>query len=354
MSKDGNSAGSENGTTGDEGLEGKNLHDLDNETLDSLNVGDDGTIQRVQAEPDGEAGDESTKKTGDEESTTKPDGKSPDPETPGHEGTIDGEGGEDGQPKGDPLKDTQKAFHEKSKALKQAEEKIRKLTQEIRELKEPQKPKNYNLSEEELERLRVDNPDGYIEAVQAKKDYDRDKEDYDRQIKDAEEEELKLRQDAAAQDTIDSVIDFAVKVVGIEDGKKGKPWDDQPEELQEFYKSEKFQELISFVEANPKKFYEDDGSISADTLRMVWRDLHFDDLAKNERVTGRQETVEKIKRAAAGGSPFDRVPQEKGGRTAGTGKTLDKLTQAEIHDMSEEELASYEPEIDFIEEEGAE
>jgi len=351
MRNDGNSAGSGNGTTGDEGLEGKNLHDLDEETLDSLNVGDDGTIQRVQAEPDGEAGEKSTEKPEDEEPTTKPDGESPDPETPGHEGTIEGEGGEDGQPKGDPLKDTQKAFHEKSKALKAAEEKIRKLTQELRERKEPQKPENYDLSDEQLETLRVDDPNGYIEAVQDKKDYDRAKEDYDRETKEAEEEELKLRQDAAEQDTIDSVIDFALNIKGIEGGKKGKPWDDQPEELKEFYQSDKFQELISFVEANPKKFYEDDGSITHDTLRMVWRDLHFDDLARSERVSGRQETVDKIKQAAGGGSKFDRVPREKGGRTAGTGKTLDKLTQAEIHDMSEEELASYEPEIDFDEEE---
>ena len=85
---------------------------------------------------------------------------------------------------------------------------------------------------------------------------------------------------------------------------------------------------------------------------MIYKDKFFDDIveerAKKERQNGREEAVDSIRKASQGGSKLDRAPKEDSGKGR-PGKSLDKLSQADIHDMSEEELASYEKEMDMNE-----
>ena len=330
------------GATGDETLEGQNVHDLDEETLNSLAITDEGIIQKRPAESEDPASEETTGE--EDKSGSKASEEGHDEDTTGEKDD------EEGQKKtGDPLKDTQRAFHEERKKNLEAQQKIRNLEKQLREAKAPAKPAEYNLSKEDLEALRIDDPDRYVEVIEARTKYDQDKAKFEADMKAAEEAYVKELQEQAYASTLSAVVQFAEEVQGIK-GRSGDSWDKQPQELKDFYASKEFQEIVDFVEKNPKKFYEEDGSISVETLRMIHRHLHYDDIAHSERRNGREEAIDSIRKAKEGGSKFGRVPKEASGKDKASGKTLDKLTQAEIHEMSEEELASYMREVDIEDE----
>ena len=341
--------GSENGTTGNETVD---FHNLSEEELSKIEVD-----ETEEQDSPGETSktDESDKPTtkdeaagGKDDSTTEGDEPKTGEAAP-EEGTTGDAVGEE-EKKGDPLKDTQAAFHRKATELSNAKRQIAELEKRIRELEEPHKPDGIDLTEEELEELRFDDPDEYIRIKSAKSEYDRKKEQYDQTVEDAEKREMEIRQELAMQKTVDSVVEFFTGFLGIEGGLPGEDYARQPKEIQDAYQSEPFQKVIAEIEANPKRFYEEDGSISAKTLEMVYKNVHFDALAGKERINGRREAVKKIGEAASSGSPLDKVPKEEAGSKRGSGKSIDQLSQADIHSMSKEELDSYAAEFGIDEE----
>lgn len=316
-------------TTGEE-LKDTNVHDLDEKALDTLEIDEEGIIR--QRDPD--AGSEGEGSKGQGITDAKP--EKSEGETPAT-GTTKPE--EEGDEKaGDPLKDTQRAFHSERKARLKAEQELAEARKQLREATAPKEP--VKLTEEEVEDLKDTDPDAYFEYLENHNQFKRQKEDYEQKVQTEVEAEKNLALAQAYEATVDSFMQFAREAKGLSVAP-GKKWAEQPEELRNYYDSPEFQKIIEAVEKNPKRYYEEDGSISFDTLRMVYRDLFFEDIAKGERINGRNEATNTIRRAAQGGSKLGMVPKETAGKGSTAGKAFDKLSYEEIQDLSPEEVSRY-------------
>lgn len=310
--------------------------DLDQETIADTthhDLSEDEILAQLDApDDDGSAGppkDEAPEEPG----TTEPeDGKPPEEGTPEEEGTTPPE--DEGKVKtGDPLKDTQRAFHEERRLRKEAEQREAGLKKELRELKAPKPPKFLN--EEELEELRLNDYEAYVEARERQRVYDEQRAEWDRKIQEEDAAESQRLEGQALKNTFASFVEFAGEVLGVA-GDPEKPFGDQPQEIQDFYKSPEFRRILDRTERHPHRYYESEGHITLETLRELHTVLNVDTIKQAEREAGRQEAAQRIDAAAKGGSKLDRVPQ---GQQSG-GKPTDKLSQDEILELSEAEIAS--------------
>lgn len=309
----------------------EDIHSLSEEELDRLmpvETDDESTIEIGESdeeEPDDAAAD-------DKATTGEP--AAGEPATTGEEGEKAGEA-----PTGDPLKDTQKAFHKKAEENKRLLEENKKLQDRIKQLEEPEYPDEYTAKD--LQELRVDDPDEYDRVLEKRAEWQEKKDEYDQTLSEINQSIDRTATNIAANITIGNVIDAAGKMLGI-DVDPNLPFDEQPAEYQALLKSPEFKETMDTIDKNPKRFYEQDGSISAETILMVHRGLNFDKLVtareSNARVKGSENAIASIKHASDKGSKQDRVSSDHGDTRA---KKFNKLTQEEIHQLSEEQLNAY-------------
>lgn len=280
-----------NGTTEDVGSEIGDEIDVDSLTAEELEK-----IDLSKFEVDEEEGSEESVE--DEEETE------PEPEKP--EGKT-----------GDPLKDTKAALTREQQRRAELERKLAEMEERLRQL---QKPAEFEeLTEEELEELKYDDPDAYVQYMLDKERYEQQKQEYEAQT-----------QQVIFQRQANELAEFAQDIgVNINDQAK----------LQEFLNSDDMKTLAQFVTDTMKP--DENGIYTKDRLAAAWKALKFDTevqrRAQEEKQKAAQQTVEQIQRAQKGGSALDRVGR---GDTTPP-KTFNQMTPEEIDQLSEEEVEQY-------------
>jgi len=296
-------------------------------------------LSQLEAEEDGsgQAGSQEDEASEENEDTTESGGEEASEESASDEDTTDSE--EEGKDKtGDPLKDTQRAFHRERQLRREVEKREADLRKKLREHEAPKPPQALNA--EELEDLRLNDYEQYVEVMEARRKYEEQKADWDAKIKAEEEAEQQRIEQTALKSTFESFVDFAGQILGI-NGDPGKPFNAQPKEIQDFYHSKDFQRILDRVERQPRRYYEEEGHITADTLNELHTVLNLDNIRQGEREAGRKEAAERIQTAAKGGSKLDRVSQDGRNRSKGLGKIpqdeLDEYDEAALLSMLAEE-----------------
>ena len=327
------------------------IEDMSPKDLDSALEG--GTTQEEELDPDESASLETTDKTGAEEESQEDESD----ETSGQETISDEEGDQDDDAAGgdddeeenqedithDPLKDTQR----KVTQLGQENAKLRRekleLEKKLLESSQPKAPKEYD--SEELEDLKLYKPDEYKRVMAELKQFEDEQREHQDRIN-ANKEQLAAEFDVqVVQTTTDSIATVAAEVLGLEnaDALMGVAFDQLPQEVQDFYDSEEFQALITKAEANKTRYFEKDGSITADTVRDLWRIVTYDKRLQQAEIDGRRKSAQKIKEAARSGSKLGKIPNTK--PTKARSKDIDELSDAEIHSMNKEQLKGYSSEL---------
>jgi len=311
--------------------EEKNVEELDEKELEKLDT-EEKSKDQEKAEGEGSEGAEgTTEKEGSEgdEGTTKAEGE-------GGEGSPE-EGEEEAGKKEvthDPLKDTQRKMHE----VAQENARLKKLVLEQKKahLKEtePQKPQDY--TEKQLADLKVDDPDRYVEIMIERKDHERRVRDFKARQRSIEDEALAVEREIRDQNTLLGILQAARELNGLEPDF-GAGLEGQPKEILDFVNSKEFKKVDDFLTHSGDRYREEDGSFSARTIVMAFKDLNTDFLLARARKEGGDRTVLNMQAAARSGSKLSKAP-------AGQRPPNPKAprTQADFERMTEEELNSVE------------
>ncbi len=317
----------------------KNVEELDEKELENLKPGDESSGGKKKPEGEGsEGGQGTTDEEGSEsgEGTTKPEGE-------GGEGSPEGEAGEEGEEgeegkakekevTHDPLKDTQRKLHELAKEKAMLKQQL--LEQKKAHLKEiePTKPQDY--TEKELADLKVDDPDRYVEIMIERKDHERRVKDFQAKQKSIEDEEATMAQETTYQNTLAGILQAAKELTGL-DPDFGAGLDGQPKEIQDFINSKEFKKTDQFLTQQGSHYRQPDGSFSARTIVMAFKDINTDFLLAKARQEGGERTVQNMQTAAKAGSKLSKAPV---GHRPPNPKV--PKSQADFEMMSEEELNS--------------
>jgi len=317
----------------------KNVEELDEKELEKLEPGDEGSGGKKKPEGEGsESGQGTTDEEGSEggEGTTKTEGEGGEG-SPDEEAGEEGKEGEEGKAKEkevthDPLKDTQRKLHEL------AQERA-KLKQQILDLKkahlkeiEPVKPQDY--TEAQLADLKVDDPDRYVDVMMERREHERRVKDFQAKQKSVEDEEAAMAQETTYQNTLAGILQAAKELTGL-DPDFGAGLDGQPKEIQDFINSKEFKKTDQFLTQQGSHYRQPDGSFSARTIVMAFKDINTDYLLAKARQEGGERTVQNMRTAVGAGSKLSKVP-------AGHRPPNPKApkSQADFERMSEEELNS--------------
>ena len=237
------------------------------------------------------------------------------------------EGGEEG-------KETHERTEEPAQKSDEAEEwrrKYEELEKKLQELEGKKFEDFEELTDEEFEILKQEDPEAAFQYLQEKEEYERWKQMQEE--KQQMEEQQQLQQ--AQMQTWNNIVEFA-KAVGYDPEKDEKAF-------QQFLQSDEFRKLDQFVTEN---FVPKNGVYTKEQMEMAWKALNFEKLAAQERINGRQEAVEDISKAGMGGSRFDRAPKTEPGRER---EKFANWTAEDVLNATEEEIAQYEK---WLEEQG--
>ena len=244
---------------------------------------------------------------------------------------------EEGEEKRDPLKDTQRAFHEKARALKEAELENQRLKAELDALKTGANGKKYGdgLTDQELEDLQYEDPAKWREIMNA-----RDKADAEREA--AQQEHAQVGEQITAQRQLLHTLNFAQQVLGVDMRSVADPFnpDNVPDQVKEFLQSQEFQRLEQEVVENFKPGA--DGIYTMDQMLKAHRLINWDKFAAEQRQAGASQSLTAIQKAAQTGSKLDTAPKGDGAKSM---RSLEKLTQEDIMAMGAGELESYYKEL---------
>lgn len=318
--EEGEEAGGEGGTPQDPENPEEKSEPAPEPDKDEKDKGTPGEEEKEEPEP--EASEKKETPEGEEE---KPESEAP--ESGKEEGTPEEEGKEPTETEllQKRLSDTQKSFHEERRKRLEMEKRLR-------EREKPKPPDEY--TEAELEELKYYDSDQYDLVMKAREEYQKQQKEYDERVKREEAEAAEILRQEAVQKCVDSTVGLA-RFLGV-DGFPGKPMAEQPKALQEFVDSPEFKAVVSEVEKHPHRYYEEDGSITERTLRMLYRGINFDKLAVSQRKNGRQEALSSIENAKGKASKLEGLPRESGSRAQG--KSLEKMTQSEIMNLGPKAL----------------
>ena len=332
------------------------IEDMTPEQLGSALTG--GATQEEGANPDDEASqekspEETTEESGAEElnEEEKSEEASVEETTSNDENESDdetAEGGEEDDEREDdithdPLKDTQRKLTKMGQENARLRREMLELEQKLLQSKEPKAPKEYSANE--LEEMRVYEPEKYKQVIKEREEFDQQRQAHERQVqenKDALDAEFDIE---VLQKTTDAIVTVASEVLGLEnaDAFMGRSFDQLPKEVQDFYDSAEFQSLISKAEGSRERYFETDGSITAETIRDLWRIVTYDKQIEQAKLKGRQQSTQKIKEAARSGSKLNKIPNTNPGKSRA--KEIDELSDAEIHGMNAEQLRNYASEL---------
>jgi len=313
----------------DDSIVGENVNALSEESLNSLDISDDGSIvQKTQNQPEADDG-----------TPTPGDGH----ERPADESGIpgddvtDGEGDEAAEPETVPFqrfKDTRAAYQrqlaEKQKLLKENQD----MRLKIIEHEKPKEPKQY--TREQLDEIREDDPDLYHRILSENESYDERVKAHKDRVEEADKAILAQQKEIADAVTMESIVSAVSELAGTA-GRLGVPFEEQPDEFKNFITDEKFTATFDHIDKYPSRYREPDGSLSKDTIMLVYRGLNTDAIQGNARREGRSEAVDAINRAKTSqASNLGRATKDDGsGKKA---RKISELKQADFADMSEDEL----------------
>jgi len=304
--------------------EEKQVYELTPEELDSLEQeSEEGTTQEEKGE---EKKEESTKSQSD---SSEKEELSSDEGEKGEEAPEQPE--EKEEKTGDPLKDTQRAFHQKAQEAAEWRKKYEELEKKLQELEGKKFEDFEELSDEEFEVLKAEDPEAAFAYLQEKTEYERWQQ---MQQQKQEMEEAQAIEQTQMQ-TWNNIVEF-VKELGYD------PEKDQ-QKFQEFLQSEEFKKIDQFVTQN---FIPQNGVYTKEQIEAAYKALNFENLAAKERVNGRYEAVEDIAKASNTGSRFDRIPKTESGREK---DKFANWTAADLQNASEAEIREYEK---WLEEQG--
>jgi len=210
----------------------------------------------------------------------------------------------------DPLKDTKAA-------LTREQQRRADLEKENAELKRKMQEQKYSdfeeLSSEELEDLKLDDPDAYIDYVLRSREMKQDKERFESDL-------VNDRQ----KKQYDQILNFA--------GSLGIDTKDE-NALNKFLSSDQFVSVDKYVTDN-FKINSETGLYSSDQMQNAWKMLNFDEAVNDKTKNVREKVVDDITRAGNGGSKLDKIT------TTGAeakGKAAKELSVDDIDSMSEAE-----------------
>ena len=240
----------------------------------------------------------------------------------------------------DPLLDTKRAFHkEREKNVTLMREKAA-LEKQVLEINKPKKPDD--LDDEEMFDLKQEDRLEYDRIMDERSRYNEDVSEYDEKVDQADQEVDRINQELANQSTVDGINDAIGSLLKI-DVNGDLAFDKQPEAFQEMMQSDEFNATLAEIDKYPKHYYEEDGSISAKTIRQVHLDLHQEKMIADARVKGSENTLASINGAKGKGSTLGKVAASKKG---GDRKQVKDLTDAEIAQLPEDKLNSYFEELE--------
>jgi hypothetical protein len=209
----------------------------------------------------------------------------------------------------DPLKDTKAALTREQQRRAELEKKVA----ELERLRRDDKIQGFQeLTSEQLEELKYDDPDAYIDYRLRKAEVE--------QVKGASETDA-IRQRQEAQ--LSQIYEFA-QSTGVDVNDQTK--------IGEFFASPEFRQLDQFVTENFKP--NDQGLYTPSQMDVAWKALNLDKIVAEKSQAVRSEVINSIQKAGNGGSKLDRLP-----KTAGASKSVapGELTIDDIDKMSEAE-----------------
>lgn len=311
--------------------EKKDVTNLSPEEADEL-------LAQENADPEGEEAEkpEEAKKEAGEEAT-------PDPKEQKKE---DGEGGEKEQPEkdarpeseeedktGDRLKDTQRAFHERSRKLKEAELENERLKAELEAMKAKTGERKYEdgLTREELEELQYEDPEKWRKVMNAREAADSER---DQAVHRSEE----MTQEIVSKRQLLNTLEFAANALGLDLSQVENPYDPSqlPEKMVQYLRSPEFQRLEAEVTENFRPG--ENGIYTAAQLEKAHRLVNWENFAAEQRQKGAEISLMAIRKAAETGHKLDSAPKGDGAKGM---KPIEALTQEDIEAMGAGELESY-------------
>jgi len=315
--------------------------------ISDVKVDDDGKIQLPASEDDETASDETdeeTEETTEEESDETTEEES-DEET-GEEASQDettSEAEEDqeedeGEDKitHDPLKDTKRKLTKVQQENAELRKKIREAEKKEIERKKPAEPPKY--TKEELEDLKETDPDEWRRVVNEIETYESRKAEYEREQQDFDQSTQQERLIEIQSRQLDNLLDFA----GMMEVKvdKTKPLDEQTEDVKKFFGSPEMKAVDEYLKENQHLRDKETGVFTAKTIRMVFRDLHFDKLVVPHRKKAYNQAVNNIKNAGKGSKLQGSKEADQKGR-----KKIEDLKPDEIDELGVTDVENYASEI---------
>lgn len=229
------------------------------------------------------------------------------------------------------LRSARQSYYKSREELKAERERIRQLELENLKLKAG---RFQELTAEQLDDLKIEDPDAYIEYREEEKRHRLTQDE----IKNIEQRHQKEESADADTQLFFDVVKFISSVTGVEidNPEPGK----LPKEITEFASSPEYKQVSDYLD---KKFFSRGIMPDADDMMAAYRHVHFDKLVAMNAANQKNQIVNNINKASRGGSVFDRVPGEQGRKSATT--AFDKMTPAQqekfLENAGEKELEEY-------------
>jgi len=234
--------------------------------------------------------------------------------------------------KKDPLKETQRAFHSAREELKNTQAENETLKSELIRIKAEQQLGDFKkLNEQELEELKYDDPDKYIEYREREREFE------SKQQEIAQTEES-TKSETAMKSTYLNMLDAVTQIAGIDLNGVENLFDSKqlPAEFMSFLASEEMQKADAYLTANTKM--KDDGTYSARQIMDAYRIANFDKVMAENRAKAGSSLKSSIEKAANGRSVLDK-PGKADGPAAVLPK-INKMSMEELDDLGEKEAAA--------------
>ena len=212
----------------------------------------------------------------------------------------------------DPLKDTQRAFHQKAEEVKRLREENEQLLNQLLEIKQQMVQSFKKLTPEELESLKYDDPDKYLQYKQS-----------EQQLQTIDNQATQVQQRIAAQKTLENLNTVLQTELGIEPGT---------DEYNQFIHSPEFQKVDAWITQNVLP--NPDMSYTADAIKAAIFATLGDKVLQIQRKKAAENVVQNVQQAQRGATVIDKAS----GAQVKTKRKLSDYTQEEIAQMGEDEL----------------
>ena len=210
----------------------------------------------------------------------------------------------------DPLKDTKAA-------LTREQQKRAELERELAEIKKQMHEERIRgfeeLTADELDELKYDDPDAYVDYMLRQREIEQSKKSYEIDAM-ADRQRKQYRE-----------IERFAEAQGV-DVKSN-------EKLSEFLESDRFRTVDKFVTENFRP--SQDGLFTVSQMDAAWKALFVDDIVQSKAAKIREETLSSIEKAKNGGSKLDRIPKSADSERS---KPVSELSIEDIDNLTEKQV----------------